>query len=284
MKYMKPQKAQAFTLVELLVVIGIIALLISIRLPALNRARRQANTVKCSSNLRQIMTTFIMYANDNKGIIVNPVEYDASFSPTSVFWHQRLSYYMNKRSARGSNPNNSEVSMAIRGCPEFTVALNTNGQESTDKVGYGMARRLRTPLSRTRYHMPVFSTTIANTPAGINGPTSVNEGPQTSPGVGDANYLAPPWRVTTLKNSASRIVFGDSWNTFLDPPAAGWDLSSSFLNAQSGDVGRHSGGEYKTVASAGYKKAKANYAFLDAHVETLGPDQALAALNDPNRK
>jgi len=77
-----------FTLVELLVVIGIIALLISILLPALSRARESANKVKCMSNMKQIGLAAFMYANDNKGYYPSDARGGLELPQDFIYWEQ----------------------------------------------------------------------------------------------------------------------------------------------------------------------------------------------------
>ncbi|MGD0461864.1 MAG: DUF1559 domain-containing protein [Tepidisphaeraceae bacterium] len=80
MEHIRRRRA-AFTLVELLVVIGIIAILVAILLPALNKARQAAQETQCMSNLRQFGFGFQIYADANKGFLPEDGPTGESTSP-----------------------------------------------------------------------------------------------------------------------------------------------------------------------------------------------------------
>jgi prepilin-type N-terminal cleavage/methylation domain-containing protein len=86
-------QSSGFTLVELLVVIGIIALLIAILLPALSRARESANQIKCGSNLRQIGMAMFMYTSDNAGYFPAAARADRQELNDYVYWQQPSTYW-----------------------------------------------------------------------------------------------------------------------------------------------------------------------------------------------
>src|SRR3954469_12724573 len=100
---------RAFTLVELLVVIGVIGILLGLLMPALTRARAQANSVRCKSNLRTLGQMLVIYENDNKGYLY-PVGPNSAFTGkpttlgTNVPPHERWPMKLFKIKAAPVNP------------------------------------------------------------------------------------------------------------------------------------------------------------------------------------
>ena len=116
-------KRKAFTLVELLVVISIIALLLSILMPALSKVREQARTVICKSRMGQWGQYTNLYAHDNRDEIPFVVGYVGKPGESQGwFWFDKLGIYMSEtlQQGQGAAAASDNFKLEVRKCPSST--------------------------------------------------------------------------------------------------------------------------------------------------------------------
>jgi prepilin-type N-terminal cleavage/methylation domain-containing protein/prepilin-type processing-associated H-X9-DG protein len=146
---MSRSRSRGFTLVELLVVIGIIAVLIAILLPALTAARKQAAAVKCLAHLRQIGQGYMLYANNNRNffpVVKSDVPEDGFtfYLPVknNYYWQDMLAPLLTKgkMNFQGTAADLQIARLSVLfGCPGFEgYAVNTAFGVDRNNSGYAM--------------------------------------------------------------------------------------------------------------------------------------------------
>jgi prepilin-type N-terminal cleavage/methylation domain-containing protein len=192
-------QAPGFTLVELLVVVGIIAVLVAILLPALNKARQQAVTITCAARIRQLETAVMMYVNANGGYLppmAASQNNGAAMNRPSIFPCGGESYLSRYLGSERRNPStgfmyNSIPSAKLYLCPEMEPLVDQNLQWSVYSYRYNSV---------------------------LGGQDSVQWGV----GLG-SSHLYTPWKLAKVRQSSNMALFteGNAATGSLDPRIMG---------------------------------------------------------------
>ena len=239
-----------FTLVELLVVIGIIAIMISIMLPALNKVRDKARSVQCASNQRQLFLCCQMFAQDNGGRLPRPGLNDPAAPDTDA------TTIFAQLSPGRANFESGVLWRYLKGGVDERRAIIRCPGDNGEQVAYGGAMTRVVPERDFSFSLHAYTAVPRDSAWG---------GPRKLLGI----------RMGSVKSASERIYIweelgpNDTW--CLNPDTNPDDLPS----------GRHQGQKYlNTKRNVGDKGAwryagRGNHVFFDGHVELLTPGEIL---------
>jgi prepilin-type N-terminal cleavage/methylation domain-containing protein len=203
---------KAFTLIELLVVIAIIAILAAMLLPALAAAKKKAQKIACTNNVKQDMLAIKIWAGDNNDRYVNQVTY-TSGGANEYFWHGGAApaNFVNNPGVAFIVMSNELSTPKVVGCPSDSII--NHGTYATNWT-YADVTGCANPAANAR---PAAPTSTGKISYFFNGDAS-----DTDPQIvvmGDLNFGS----VATAANAPSTYAFGNtsiSARTQLTPSAA----------------------------------------------------------------
>lgn len=246
--------SSGFTLIELLVVIAIIALLISILLPSLGRARRQAKALLCSSHLKELGSSLALYGQDNNDLIPRDIGGQGGETPWAVPLSENLyNVIFNPIELLADQFKRVEPLQ----CPEFPenvydpISGAAIKEQTLDFVVNGFAKLYRAqPLDAQLPYLNHKGRWVADGSAGEDPPERVSEVINTS-GVtylAEANQYMPSGYGASA--SEQRFVYHDFWRGSQLPR-----------------------GQYPRLATEMRHTSGINLLFFDAHVSVKNPGE-----------
>ena len=246
------RRARGFTLIELLVVIAIIAILASMLLPALAKAKQSGQKAKCLNNLRQMGIALIMYADDNGGVIPRSDE---------PYWFRVFS------TSLGVNNTNNFAKAKVMMCPSYgvtpadkqqVVCYVVNGWQfasTADTVGSAIIGT-DTPTKIDQFQKPSETVYLAD-----------NESNETF-----KTQLRPIITAATLANDSNTLGLNDVWRPEHLPYMQRNGLPLKTLNTYDADNQSN-----RRVAATRHGKGP-NLLYMDGHstykkADTMGVDE-----------
>lgn len=230
------ERRQAFTLVELLVVIGIIAVLISILLPTLGRVRAQGVAVQCASNLRQLGLATQMYLAAHR----NMMPYPTTTFGESALWFTALDPFLGAIRGR---PNATGVAAErayarYKQCPVWSVDGNARASGNQDTL-WEFARTYKMNSFLRKNNLP----------------------PRPNPTNPSTTTTYGPARVTEIRNPSNFVYLGDGLSI-----ADVGEIPSLF---ESGQFSMDINDPQQQATPALRHMGGANILFVDGHVELV---------------